>query len=56
MILRVIQGNKNKLFWTLHLFCTSHFNSGALEVILYSDTEMAGPALGPFVILFIIIE
>jgi hypothetical protein len=41
MILTVTQGNKNKLFWTLHLFCTSYFNSGALEVILDSDTEMA---------------
>ena len=56
MILTVIQGNKNKLFWTLHLFCTSHINSGALEVILDSDTEMAGPTLGPFVIPFIITE
>jgi hypothetical protein len=41
MILTVTQGNKNKLFWTLHLFCSSYFNSGALEVILDSDKEMA---------------
>ena len=40
MILTVTQVNKNKLFWTLHLFCTCYFNSGALEVILNSDTEM----------------
>jgi len=40
MILTVTQGNKNKLFWTLHPFCTSYFNSAALEVILNSDTEM----------------
>jgi hypothetical protein len=41
MILTVTHSNKNKLFWTLHLFCTNYFNSAALEVILDSDTEMA---------------
>ena len=41
MILTVTQGNKNKLFWTLHFLCTSFFNSGALEVLLDSDTERA---------------